>query len=90
MTRDQQDEFYIEPLWPNNVDELAGHKKAELLAIKGSYGTRIMIFVRRYWPGLAQWHDTHNNWNECFLKCKLPFECCTCLAKFVSKLMYST
>ena len=74
MTRDQQDEFYIEPLWPKHVDELAGHKKGELLALKGSYSTRIITFIRRNWPGLAQWHDTHDNWNECFLKCKLSFE----------------
>ena len=75
MNRDHQNEFNIEPIWPTTVDQLPGHKKAELLAIKGGYKKKIDIFVRRYWPGLAEFHDYYNNWDSCFLKCKFTVNC---------------
>ena len=57
-----------------NVEkDMPGHKRSELLDIKGSYTKKVFKFVRKYWPELADWHDQHQNWNRCFLKCKFTF-----------------
>ena len=36
--------------------------------------SKIIKFVHKEWPGLAEWHDHHQNWDQCFIKCK--FTCC--------------
>ena len=49
---------------------MPGYKRAELLLLKGSYRQRIQKFVQKEWPELAAFHNRHDNWNQCFIKCR--------------------
>ena len=55
----------------NIEKDMPGHKRGELCNIKAkNIMSKIIKFVHKEWPGLAEWHDLHQNWDQCFIKCK--------------------